>query len=183
AAAFALAFLPQHVRFSLCEDGFVASLVLTSLAFALIHGWMRDPSHVVRWLLLLALPFVLYPGYLLRPLNLAFVAVYAAAILALHRESAPLWRRGVALAVVALVGAAASVVFLSMNADTVGAAASSVGWLFGTLDVLLDPRLLVLTDPTRTPLALLLLAGMGGVLAWRAGERALVLFLVGWLVL
>ncbi|MCZ7679075.1 MAG: hypothetical protein M5U28_10100 [Sandaracinaceae bacterium] len=43
AAAFAIAFLPQHVRFSRCEDGFVASLVLTSLAFALIHGWLRDP--------------------------------------------------------------------------------------------------------------------------------------------
>lgn len=183
AAAFALAFLPQHVRFSLCEDGFVASLVLTSLAFALIHGWMRDPSPAVRWLLLAALPFVLYPGYLLRPLNLAFVVVYGAAILALHRESAPPWRRAVALGVVVLVAAAASVVFFSTNVEAVGAAASSLGWLSGTLDVLLDPKLLVLTDPTRTPLALILLAGMGGAIGWRRGERALVVFLAGWLLL
>jgi len=73
AAAFAVAFLPQHIRFSISEDGFVGSLLLTSLAFALIHGFLRDRARAVRWLLLLALPAVLYPGYLLRPLNILFI--------------------------------------------------------------------------------------------------------------
>ena len=84
AAAFAVAFLPQHIRFSISEDGFVGSLLLTSLAFALIHGFLRDRARAVRWLLLLALPAVLYPGYLLRPLNILFIGLYAAAIVALY---------------------------------------------------------------------------------------------------
>ncbi len=183
AAAFAIAFLPQHVRFSRCEDGFVASLVLTSLAFALIHGWLRDPSRVIRGLLLSALPFVLYPGYLLRPLNILFVAVYAAAIVALHGETAPRWRRGVALGVVLVVGAAAAWLFLETNRETVEAAATGVEWLLRLPRVILSPSLLVLSDPTRTPPALIALAVLGGVLAWRAGERRLVLFLGAWLLL
>lgn len=183
AASFALAFLPQHIRFSRCEDGFVASLVLTSLAFALIHGWLRDPSRLVRWALLLLLPLILYPGYLLRPLNILFVVVYLAAILTLHGETAPRWRRGVAVGVVVLVGAAAAYTFLGQHGETVEHATSSLLWIANTLMVLALPWLLVLTDPTKTPPLLLVLAVGGAVLAWRAGERRLVLFLGGWLLL
>lgn len=183
AAAFAVAFLPQHIRFSRCEDGFIASLVLTSLAFALLHGWLRDRSRLVRWLLLSALPLVLYPGYLLRPLNIVFVVVYAGAILALHRETAPRWRRSVALGVVLTVGAAAAVQFIDTNTHTIEVAASHLDWLWNTLRVLASPSLLVLSDPTRTPPVLIVLAVVGGVLAWRAGERRLVGFLYAWLLL
>lgn len=182
AAAFALAFLPQHIRYSIAEDGFVGSLVLTSLAFALLHGALRDPSRAVRWLLLFALPWVLYPGYLLRPLNILFVVVYAAAILVLHRETAPRWRRALLLSVVLVVGAAASVAFLRRHEETVEAI-SLAEWLANVGRVLVSPRLMVIDDPTRTPLPLLVLAPVGAVLAWRAGERTLVLFLVGWLLL
>lgn len=183
AAAFAVAFLPQHIRFSRCEDGFVASLVLTSLAFALIHGWLRDGSRVVRWLLVLALPLVLYPGYLLRPLNILFVVVYACAIVALHGETAPRWRRLVALGVVMLVGGAAAMEFMGTNADTVQAVVHVGEWMGSVVGVLFSPRLLVIDDPMRTPPVLIALAVVGGVLTWRAGERRLVLFLGGWLLL
>lgn len=181
-ASFAVAFLPQHVRFSRCEDGFVGSLVLTSLAFALVHGWLRDPSRVVRGLLLVALPFVLYPGYLLRPLNILFIGVYVVALVALHGESAPRWRRVLGIVVVVAVGAAALVQFIGRNAETV---ASSVrpALLESVVEVVLSPRLLVLSDPTRTPPALIALAIAGGTIAWRAGERRLVAFLAGWLAL
>lgn len=182
AAALAIAFLPQHVRYSLSEDGFVASLVLTSLAFALIHGWLRDPSPLVRWLLLLALPVVLYPGYLLRPLNILFVLVYAGAILALHRETAPPWRRAVALVLVLAVGAGAALIFLRTHTDAVQAAGEH-DWLWSTLRVLASPRLLVMSDPMRTPPVLIALAVVGAVLTWRAGERWLVVFLAVWLLL
>ncbi len=182
AASFALAFLPQHIRYSICEDGFVASLVLTSLAFALLHGALRDPSRLVRWLLLLALPWVLYPGYLLRPLNILFIVVYTAAILVLHRDTAPRWRRALVLGVVLVVGAAASVEFFHRHEDTVEAI-SAGRWLANVLRVLTSPRLLLLDDPTRTPLPLIVLAPLGAVLAWRAGERVLVAFLGGWLLL
>jgi hypothetical protein len=182
AAAFAVAFLPQHIRFSISEDGFVGSLLLTSLAFALIHGFLRDRSRAVRWVLLLVLPAVLYPGYLLRPLNILFIVVYAAAILVLHGESAPRVRRGVALAVVLAVGAAALVRFFAQHEQTVSQL-TPLAWFVNVVRVLVVPWLLVLTDPTRTPPALLVLAVVGAVLAWRAGERRLVAYLLGWLLL
>ena len=182
AASFAIAFLPQHVRYSISEDGFVGSLVLTSLAFALIHGALRDESKIVRWLLLLALPWVLYPGYLLRPLNILFIVVYTAAILFLHAETAPRWRRALVLGVVLAVGAAASVAFFEQHEKTVEAI-SILGWLGSVLGVLVSPRLMVMTDPTRTPFVLIVLAVLGGVLTWRAGERRLVSYLLAWLLL
>jgi hypothetical protein len=182
AAAFAVAFLPQHVRFSISEDGFVGSLLLTSLAFAMIHGFLRDRLRVVRWLLLLLLPAVLYPGYLLRPLNILFIVVYSTAIVALHGDTAPRLRRGLVLAVVLVVGAAALVRFFGLHERTV-TQITPLEWLGSVFHVLLVPRLLVLTDPTRTPPALLVLAVVGAVLAWRAGERRLVAYLLGWLLL
>jgi hypothetical protein len=182
AAAFAVAFLPQHIRFSISEDGFVGSLLLTSLAFAMIHGFLRDRARPVRWLLLLALPAVLYPGYLLRPLNILFLVVYAAAIVALHGYTAPRLRRGLVLAVVLAVGAAALVRFFAQHERTV-TQLTPLEWLGSVFHVLVVPRLLVLTDPTRTPPALLALAVVGAVLAWRAGERRLVAYLLGWLLL
>jgi len=182
AASFAIAFLPQHVRYSISEDGFVGSLVLTSLAFALIHGALRDESRIVRWLLLLALPWVLYPGYLLRPLNILFVVVYAAAILFLHAETAPRWRRALVLGVVLATGAAASLAFFEQHEKTVEQV-SILGWLGKLLAVLLSPRLMVMTDPTRTPFVLIVLAVLGGVLTWRKGERRLVGYLLAWLLL
>jgi hypothetical protein len=182
-AAALVALLPQHVRFSIAEDGFVGSLTLTSLGFALFHGFLRDPSRAVRLACVLTLPFILFPGYLLRPLNILFVPVYALAALALHPDEAPRSRRVVALAVVLGVGAAAASIFLRRHQETIGAVTSPVEWLIHVLIVLVDPRLLVLTDIRVTPLPLVALAVAGGVWAYREGERRLVLFLLGWLLL
>lgn len=180
-AAAAIALLPQHIRFSHCEDGFVGSLVLTSLAFALIHGWLRDPSRVVRGLCLFALPWVLYPGYLLRPLNILFIVVYLAALAFLHTETAPRARRLAGAAIVLGVGAVAVSTFLRVHTEASTIATSHVAR--DAVRMLVSPTLLVIDDPTRTPVGLIALAVIGGVLAWRAGERALVVFLVGWLLL
>lgn len=183
AASFVLAFLPQHIRFSRCEDAFVPSLVLTSLAFALIHAWLRDPSKIVRALVLVAMPFVLYPGYLLRPLNMIFVGVYLAAITLLHPETAPMKRRIVGLVVAGGVGIAALPSFVTTNEAAVSNALGDMGWLGRTLMVMFTPHLFVLTDLNVTPLVLCVLALIGGVFAWRQGEKRLVLFLCGWLML
>ncbi len=182
-AAFAIAFLPQHIRYSRCEDGFVASLVLTSLAFALIHGWLRDPSRRVRWLMLFALPWTLYPGYLLRPLNILFVVVYVGAILFLHRETAPRARRLAALVIVVTVGVVALNFMAGKNSGALSAVTEDLGWVLESLTVLVTPKLLVLSDVSATPIVLMALAVAGAVLTWRAGERLLVLFLVGWLLM
>lgn len=178
-AAAAVALLPQHIRYSICEDGFVGSLVLTSLAFAAIHGWLRDPSPAVRWALFLALPFVLLPGYLLRPLNILFILVYSGALLFLHTEGIPRARRFAGLAVVLIVGAVAFAEFADANRES----NPQPPWVIArsALEVLFNPRLFILTHPGFTPPALVVLAVAGGVLAYRAGEKRLVGFLVAWL--
>lgn len=183
AASFALAFLPQHIRFSRCEDAFVPSLVFTSLAFALIHAWLRDSSKLVRGLALGALPFVLYPGYLLRPLNMLFIGVYFAAIALLHPETAPTKRRIVGLAVVVGVGLAALPSFISTNEVALHNAISDLQWVGRIFRVVSTPQLFVLTDLRVTPLVLLVCAGAGAHVAWRNGEKRLVIFLGGWLSL
>jgi hypothetical protein len=183
AAAFILAFLPQHIRFSRCEDAFVPSLVLTSLAFALIHAWLRDPSKIVRILALVVMPLVLYLGYLLRPLNILFVIVYCVAMVLLHPETAPKERRVVGLAVVIGVWMAALPTFISTNESTLEKVLVDLRWLGHVIDVMVTPRLLVLTDLNVTPLVLVVLAGAGAYFAWRAGEKRLVLFLGGWLLM
>lgn len=183
AASFALAFLPQHIRFSRSEDAFVPSLVLTSLAFALIHAWLRDPSKAVRTLALAIMPLVLFLGYLLRPLNILFVAVYCVAMVLLHPETAPTKRRVIGLVVVIGVWLAALPSFLSKNDAMVERSLLDLHWLGRVFEVILRPQWFVLTDARVTPLVLVVLAGAGAYFAWRAGEKKLVLFLGGWLLL
>ncbi|MDC3962283.1 hypothetical protein [Polyangium jinanense] len=182
-AAFAVAFLPQHIRFSRCEDAFVPSLVITSLSFALIHAWLRDPSRVFRIVAIACLPAALYTGYLLRPLNILFIVVYMAAVVSLHPETAPPVRRVLGLLVVAGMGMLVFPVFLSTNEAAVKTALFSPGWLFDTGRAFLVPKLFVLTDPAVTPPVLVVLAVAGAILGYRAGERRLVVFLLGWIAI
>ncbi len=182
-AAFAVAFLPQHIRFSRAEDAFIPSLVLTSLAFAAIHAWLRDPSRPVRVAALLSLPLSLYMGYQLRPLNLAFLLVYLVAILVLHPENAPRHRRLIGAA--AVVGMALVVLptYLQSNGEVIGSVLSRPTWLLGVPLVILWPPHLVLTDPRITPPVLVIFAVLAGKLLWRTRERRVLLFLLGWLLL
>lgn len=183
AASFAIAFLPQHIRFSRCEDAFVPSLVLTSLAFALLHAWLRDPSKTVRGLALAIMPAVLYLGYLLRPLNILFVVVYCVALAVLHPETAPMKRRVIGIVVVIGVWLGAFLIFFSRNEAMVERTLVDPTWLVRVIEVILKPQLLVLTDMRVTPLVLVVLAGAGAYYAWRRGEKKLVLFLGGWWLL
>ena len=180
-AAFAVALLPQHIRFSRCEDAFIPSLVITSLSFALIHAWLRDPSRVFRIVAIACLPAALYTGYLLRPLNILFIVVYMAAVVSLHPETAPPVRRVIGVLVILGMGALVFPVFLSTNEAAVQTAIFSPGWVLNTGRAFLVPKLFVLTDPAVTPPVLVVLAAAGGILGYRAGERRLVVFLLGWL--
>ncbi|TKC92987.1 hypothetical protein [Polyangium fumosum] len=180
-AAYAVALLPQHIRFSRCEDAFVPSLVITSLSFALIHAWLRDPSRVFRIVAIACLPAALYTGYLLRPLNILFIVVYMAAVVSLHPETAPPVRRVIGVLVIIGMGALVFPVFLSTNEAAVKTALFGPSWLLHTGRAFLVPKLFVLTDPAVTPPVLVVLAAAGVIRGVRAGERRLVVFLLGWL--
>lgn len=182
-AAFFIAILPQHLRFSRAEDAFIPSLVLTSIAFAAIHAWLRDPSRIVRLIAFVILPPLLYMGYQLRPLNLAFTAVYLAAILLLHPESAPRHRRWMGAALILGIALATLPEYIHSNEETLKSSVSNPKWLLFIPLIILDPRLFVLTDPRMTPPLLLFLAVFGVWISWRSEERRTVLFLLGWLLL
>jgi hypothetical protein len=182
-AAFAVAFLPQHIRFSRAEDAFIPSLLLTSLAFAALHAWLRDPSRPVRIAALLSLPLLLALGYTLRPLNLLFVLVYLAAIAGLHPEHAPPRRRWIGALVVLAVALLSLPGYLAANEAPLRGVASDLSWILGIPRVLLQPSLLVLSDPRVTPPLLLLLAGAGVGRLRNTAERRVVAFLLGWLLL
>jgi hypothetical protein len=182
-AAFFVAFLPQHIRFSRAEDAFVPSLVLTSLAFAALHAWLRDPSRLVRILCFLALPPLLFLAFTLRPLNILFLAVYLAAIVALHPEAAPRRRRGLAAFAVVSVGLLALPGYVATNEQAIRPILSDLSWLRLVPKLILWPSFFVLSDPRVTPPLLFLLACWGVWKIWPTGERRVVLFLLGWLLL
>jgi hypothetical protein len=182
-AAAAITFLPQHIRFSRAEDAFIPSLVLTSLAFASLHAWLRDESRIVRGLALLALPFLLYVGYQLRPLNIAFTAVYLLAIATLHPEQAPRHRRWIASLLVVAVALVIAPGYVGNNDTTLRSLLASPTWLLSVPLVLLWPPYFVLTDPRVTPPVLALLA-LGCI--WKfhdSSDRRMVRFLCSWLLL
>lgn len=183
AAAAIVAFSPHHIRFSRCEDAFVPSLVLTSLAFALLHTFMRDPSRRWRWLALAALPFVLWPGYLLRPLNIMFIVVYLGAIVLLHPHYTPVKRRVAAALVVVGVGIAAIFQFVQVYSNEIIDATTSPTWVLLVPTALFSPSLNMLIHPLATAPALLMFAAFGVQRLVNRGERQLALFLLGWLAI
>ena len=182
-AAYAVAFLPQHIRFSRAEDAFIPSLLLTSTAFALIHCWLRDRSTPFRFFALAMLPFVLYVGYLLRPLNMLFVIVYMAAIILLHPHVTTLARKWTAVAVVLTLWLFVLPVFVQMNTEPLSEAIYVHTWIFRSVSAFLIPKMFVLTDLQITPLVFLLLASIGIFLAFRRIKTRITVFLVGWLCL
>ncbi|NUO52923.1 MAG: hypothetical protein HOV80_29100 [Polyangiaceae bacterium] len=180
--AFAVAFSPHHIRFSRCEDAFVPSIVLTSTAFALLHTLLRERSRSFRIVAGLLLPIVLWPAYLLRPLNILFLGIYLFAASVLHPDEAPRGRRVLAIGIVGIVGVLAVAEFFSVHGTTIGDATTSSGqWLLGVPQVLISPDLNLLLQPAFTPPVILVAAGVGVWALFRRGQRRLAWFLIVWL--
>ncbi|MCS6901832.1 MAG: hypothetical protein RMJ98_19605 [Myxococcales bacterium] len=182
-AAFFVACLPQHIRFSRAEDTFVPSLVLTSLAFASLHAWLRDPSQPVRLLSFLSLPPLLFLSFTLRPLNILFLVVYLVALVTLYPEVAPRHRRRLAALAIVVAGLLALPGYLASNEQAIRSILSDLSWLWLVPKVLLHPSFFVLSDPRVTPPLLFLLAIMGVRILWSSEDRRTVLFLLGWILL
>lgn len=180
--AFAVALSPHHIRFSRCEDAFVPSIVLTSTAFALLHTLLRDRSRSFRVVAGLLLPLVLWPAYLLRPLNILFLGIYLFAASVLHPDEAPRRRRVAATGIVGTVGIAALAEFFSVHRETIGdATTSSWHWVLRVPSVLVSPELNLLLQPAFTPPVLVVAAGIGVWALFRRGQRRLASFLIVWL--
>ncbi len=180
-AAAMVALLPHHLRFSRCEDGFIPSLLFSSLSFSLLHTWLREPSRALRWTALLVWPPVLYAAYLARPLNLIYVLVYLGAVLGLHAREASVGRRAVALLVVGAVGGLATLDFVTQEREAITqVGAQLAGLLPSLLTVFVSPTRNTFLHAEAFPPELLLLGGLGALAWWRRGERRLPTFLLLW---
>lgn len=181
-AAALMAALPMHVRFAKSDVIFVLSLVNSSLTFATIYGSLSDPSRAWRVVCGLALPALSVATYLARPENYAFALLDLGALSLYVRADVP--RRRVALAAVAIVGAAGYAVVTDLLARYQQNVSEGLRWstLVHAWEIATDRHANTLINPAMTPPAIPLLALWGGVTLWRAGERRKVAFLVAWLV-
>lgn len=182
-AAFLLAALPQHIRYSQCEDAFVPSMLISSLSFALLHAWLRDRSTAVRCIAMCTLPVTLYMGYLIRPLNPIFFVLYTVAIFYLHTSTTTSTRRWTAFAILAGVAILAIPTWLTLHSSAAAKSLPMVRWIPDVASAFLIPRLFVLTDPYATPMVLMLLAVIGVRMTWRTEHRKVMLFLLLWVTI
>jgi len=184
-AAFGLAFLPMHIRFSLSETEFMPSIVVSAIAFALTHVAMSDPKVWARWLATALLLWIVPVMVTLRPLNVLFLPLLAWVIVFMRRESATVGRRLLVGAASVLVGGIVGY----LNLSTAFSQQVSEGLAFSTLlragTNLVDPWGNTLINPWMTPLVFSLGALFGAVLLWRARgeERVRGIFLVFWLLM
>ncbi|MCB9566962.1 MAG: hypothetical protein H6710_07090 [Myxococcales bacterium] len=185
-AAALLAILPQHIRFAQSDVVFVASMTISSLAFASVHAAAREAGRW-RWVALAAITPLLALTYVMRPLNILYGGLMLGALwldqgIAGERAPAPPRRRLVVVGVILLTTLVVGLPGLLGEYPEQVRGGLSLGTLVDGLAVLVSPRDDVLLNPTITPPLLTLLALFGGWELWRRGRRRLLAFLVGWLL-
>lgn len=175
-----VAVLPLHVRFSHGDVSSIPSLTLAALVFAMGQAAAHEPRRGWPVAMLVLLPVVLVPTFLLRPLNILYAPLALAMVLVQRGAS----RRRIAA--LALVLAALTIevgiphllhefgreVREGLSLSTV---ASAIRVLFSfEYDSLLNPRF--------TPPGLTLLAILGAVDLARRRRWRLLVCLAGWLL-
>ncbi len=179
-----VAALPLHIRFSHSEVAFAPSIALSSLAFALAHGALKERARAWRWFAWIALPPLAFLAYSARPLNILFAPLLIATCLFLTPATVrPQRRWGVA----ALVAAPAPLSIWYNLRVYFGAeyasSAAPIELLRSTARAFFSFEYNTLIRPDITPPLLLIAGVIGSVWAWRAGRRRIVGFLVAWLTL
>ncbi len=180
-AAFLVAVLPMHIRFSRSEVAFMTSLVLSSVSLALTHVALRDESRLWRGVALVAAIPIIWAIMFVRPLNVLFVPVLFGVGLLTSRDL-PKGRVVGVVGTVAAVGAVAAGIELSADHGTQVGEGLSLTTVQNGLRILVDPQFNSLLSPRVTPPLFLVLAVYGAVSLWRTNRR-LMLLLLGWIVM
>lgn len=180
-AAWLLAVWPSHIRFAHTDGTLIATLVMSSLGFALVHDALKHPRAVWRWASVLLLPLVLIPSLELRALNLIYPALFAVVALWLV-PGVPRARRGYVTCVIAAFTLSISLPkFLNQYGEQV----SEISYWALPLQAghaLTSYQHNTLIRLEMTPPVATLLAMMG--LVWMLQvRRRLALFLAGWLLI
>lgn len=180
-AAFIVAALPLHVRFSHSEVAFIPSIVLSCALFASAHLALRDTRRFFRFTALLACAPLAAAVMLARPLNLIFLPLFAVAVVWLCRDADRRMRAALVVVVSAASAAVTVIYFWSQYGEQVHSAAES-NLLGEALALLVDPQRNTLISPYATPTGATLLALWAVKVRWRR-ERPRLLFLLIWLAL
>lgn len=185
AAAFLLAILPLHLRFSLSEVAFVPSLVLSSTLFALAHTATKDPNRLVRLFALAGVPALSALVIYARPLNFLFIGLLAVAMALFpppptERSNAG-WRLAAAISSVFAGVLAFARHILGRYGEQVDGGLDIAVFTRG-IGLLLDTEHNTLLNPWTTP-PLALLFALAGAWSFRRKEPRTIAFLVGWFLL
>lgn len=180
-AAALIAFLPMHIRFSRSDVQFITSLLSSSLTFVVLYGALTERSRRYAAALFALLPVLSLATYLSRPENIIFAGLDIGAILLYASREVPRRRRHLALALIGLT--AAWSVYSNLLAHFAHNVQDglSIRTLMFAARVLIDRQRNTLLNPSMTPVGVGLLAVIGFVQLWRAGERRRAVFLTTWL--
>ena len=183
AAAALIAVLPNHIHFSRSEVEFIPSIALSSIAFALVHAALGEPSRPARWAATALLPVLTAAALWTRPLNILLVPLLLASAIVLPSGGRPPPRLRVAL-VAALITACGVVGVFGNLLPIYGREVNDglqLGTAWNSVRVLFSPSHNTLINPRITPLGITVLAIAGFLYLWRRGERRHAGFLAGWL--
>ena len=188
-AAFVLAALPLHVRFSASEVAFIPSIVLASTLFATVHLGLRSGGAWRIAAALISIPLTV-AVVTARPLNILFLPLVVWVLFDFGKESSEeaaireTSRRARMLfgAVVAATGLVAGAVIMWARYSGNVREGLSIDVLFDAFALVFDLRRNTFLNVSMTPILLVPLAAWG---AWtlRGRERRRVIFLGAWIAM
>ncbi|PRQ06437.1 hypothetical protein ENSA7_37560 [Enhygromyxa salina] len=186
-AALVVAILPLHLRFSHADAGFIASITISSTAFALVHQATRGKSKLGGWIAIALVGFPIAVVYQLRPLNILYCPLLLATVFVdqgvrTDKQKATPARTVATFLVILLVTFGLGVPQLLEGFGDQVNEGMSLRTVSSAFDVLVNPRLNALLNPVFSPPGLTLLAAWGAIDLWRRGRRRLFAFVVGWLL-
>jgi hypothetical protein len=182
-----VAVLPLHIRFSHGDVSSIPSLTIAALAFAMVQAAARERSPAWPIAMLVLLPVVVLPTFLLRPLNILYAPLLLAMVLVdrgIRTDHPPVTtRRIVAIAVVlAALTIELGIPHLLREFGREVREGLSLGTVASAFRVLLSFEYNSLLNPRFTPPGLTALALFGVFDLVRRRRWRLVLCLAGWLL-
>ncbi len=181
AAAAFLALLPVHITFARSDVYFIQSLFFSSLAFATLYSALSDVSKTWRIGSLLFLGPLLFTVFLARPLNLIFYPLLLVSIFVTVSRDTPNERRWIAAFVVTVPAVLDVLLNLMVGYSSQVEEGLGVRTLVNATRMLFQPYFNTIINPSVTPLPIPLLMALGLATLWRNGQRAIALYLFGWL--
>lgn len=176
AAAGLIALLPEHIRFSHSDVAQIESVLTSALTFVALYTFLQHPSRRWRVCSGVAMTILAAATYRVRPENIVFFPLDVFALWVIARAGVPRARVAAAAVLVVALGAFGWVARPLVYSP--GERLLAAAW--DAVQVLPDPVMNTLLNPSVTPVVMLVVAVVGAAALWKH-ERARAVFLLGWL--